>query len=117
VTRAQGWTEAARIYRKFVYEAGLRQVKDQPHATLDAEEVEAAMADPSLMRKQRWLSEGWVVGSRAFVRHQLQGYLAKQSANAGPVRWKEFTVQHDCVAMAGRGRTTSVAADARPVPA
>jgi hypothetical protein len=74
VTRAQGWTEAARIYRKFVYEAGLRQVKDQPHATLNVEDIENLNTVSSLMTRQRVISEGWVIGTRRFVHEQRQAY-------------------------------------------
>jgi REP element-mobilizing transposase RayT len=57
--RTSNWTEARKMYRRFVHEASLRQVKEKPHETID---------DPCLMARQTSLSDGWIIGSRAFVR-------------------------------------------------
>jgi hypothetical protein len=72
--RSQGWSEARRAYRRFVYDAGLRQVKCQPHATLNVEDVDAVLADQCLRTRQSSLSEGWIVGSRHFHRTHRQAF-------------------------------------------
>jgi hypothetical protein len=79
MVRAQGWVEARRIYRKFVYDAGLRQVKEKPHAILNIEDVDALVADQCLMIRQRSLSEGWIVGSRVFVREQRRAFFDNEA--------------------------------------
>jgi hypothetical protein len=96
-------TDALSRYRRFVYEAGLRQVKSTPHGTIDIEEVERVVKEPSLLARQKWLSEGWIVGSRSFVQAQLEGYVAQQQASAGAPRFRFETVAGECVALAGRG--------------
>jgi REP element-mobilizing transposase RayT len=74
ILRASGWNEARRAYRRFVYEAGLRQMKDQPHETIDLENVDRVVADPCLMTRQRSLSDGWIVGSRSFIKTHWQTF-------------------------------------------
>jgi hypothetical protein len=72
VQASNGWSEARKNYRRFVYDVGLRQTKDQPHAKLDIEDLDGAIANQSLMTRQRLLSEGWIVGSRNFVHVHVQ---------------------------------------------
>jgi REP element-mobilizing transposase RayT len=81
MVRANKWPAARKMYRQFVYEAGRRQVKDKPHPTLKAEEAESLLAGQGLMARQQSLSEGWIVGSRGFVRAQWQAYYGT-NANA-----------------------------------
>jgi REP element-mobilizing transposase RayT len=72
MARETTWAAARRRYQRFVYEAGLRQVKDQPHPTLRAEDIDSLAASPVLMTRQRSLSESRIIGSREFVRTQWQ---------------------------------------------
>jgi hypothetical protein len=81
MARANGWMEARRMYRRFVYEACLRQVKDHPRRKTEVEDVNGIVADPCLAARQPSLSNGWVVGSRNFVRDQWP-----RSDSARPVR-------------------------------
>lgn len=72
MTRASEWKQARKDYWRFVYDAGLRQTKDKPHATLDIEDVEGLIADQALTIRQPSLSGGMIVGSANFVREQWQ---------------------------------------------
>jgi REP element-mobilizing transposase RayT len=103
VMKATGWAEVKARYWRFVYEAGIRQVKDQSHATVDIEKVESLSASPNLATRQQWLSEGWLVGSREFVRENLRNYLLRCDANQGVTRLTEHSI-HEMTVLAGRGR-------------
>jgi len=105
LTRARGWAEAQAVYRRFVHEAGIHQVKDKPHATLEAQNIKAIPTDQSLMRKQKWLSEGWIVGSRKFVWANIRTYGAHLRSEASDPCLKEVELRAEVVALAGRGRT------------
>jgi REP element-mobilizing transposase RayT len=72
--RSGTWIDAWKSYRRFVYHAGLRQVKDKPHATLHLANVHGIIAGLSLMVRQKSLSSGWIVGSSNYVREQWQEY-------------------------------------------
>jgi REP element-mobilizing transposase RayT len=75
IVRSRGWNDARQAYRRFVYEAGMRQVKDQPHGTANAKDVGSVIADPCLITRQPTLSEGWIIGSPDFVSKRWQAYM------------------------------------------
>jgi REP element-mobilizing transposase RayT len=104
VMKAQGWEDARLGYRAFVYETGMRRLKDQPHATISPEKSEEFFSG-DLLKKQKWLSEGWVLGSQKFARNNLQVYLARMKVGLKRARVHETPIfQADLVAFAGRGR-------------
>jgi hypothetical protein len=106
VMKTKRWKETRVGYQHFVYQAGIRQVKARPHATIDVDDVEAAITEPSLMTRQRWFSESWVVGSTTFVRQHLQAFHVRHR-DAFPVqpRLKEGKIWGGAIAMTGRGRS------------
>jgi REP element-mobilizing transposase RayT len=104
VMRDRKWSEARTRYRQFVYEAGIRQVKEKPHATLDIEDLDATTTAQSLAARQRWLSEGWIVGSRDFVSQNLQHYFKRQGAASTKSRLNEKSLGSSWVVIGGRGR-------------
>jgi REP element-mobilizing transposase RayT len=70
MVRTRAWPEARRSYRKFVGDTSAPQWREKPPVPLNAENLEGLTADLCLMNRQPWLSEGWIVGSRVFVREQ-----------------------------------------------
>jgi len=66
---AHGWAEARRLYRKFVYETGSPPSQNERHATVDAavKDTNEWIANPCLWTRQKFLSEGWMVGSGRFA--------------------------------------------------
>jgi hypothetical protein len=72
IARMEKWAEAWKAYKQFVYDAGLRQVKDKPHAVLNIEDVEGLIADKCLTIRQRSLSQGFFIGSREYISRQWQ---------------------------------------------
>jgi hypothetical protein len=70
ITRREKWAEAWKEYKGFVYDAGLRQAKDKPHAVMNIEDVEGLIADQCLSSRQRSLSQGFFIGSGAYISRQ-----------------------------------------------
>jgi hypothetical protein len=71
--QAEAWPEARKAYRRVVYDAGLRQVKDKPHGTTRQEQdSDSLMAAPCLDIRQRSFSEGWILGSKDFAHAHRQ---------------------------------------------
>jgi REP element-mobilizing transposase RayT len=62
------WPEARRLYRRFMHEAGAREVKSRPHGTVEIEDAREPFAEPCLLTRQHSLSGGWVIGSLDYVR-------------------------------------------------
>jgi hypothetical protein len=110
VMKSKDWSEAKLNHQRFVYEAGMRQVKDRAHATINPDDIGVEKTTPCLINKQKWLSEGWMIGSRDFVRRNFQDYVAKFTAGVSSNRFKEESLQEGVIALRGRGRGGFVSA-------
>jgi hypothetical protein len=113
LTRMKSWEAATKVYRQYVYDAGLRQVKDKPHGLLNAQDPEI-VPESSLLRKQRWISEGWILGSRPFVRKNFDSYIARLHGSIVPSRVHESLAQDGCIALMGKGRKSQSSDNRNP---